>query len=135
MEEHRRDELLDQLRRSSARVGGSMPESVVLNDETVPLQQFYFEVSGRDQLSPTESERVEEVLRFLRRERLRLVQLVENDEVDYETGTELVTTVANLERAINAFESLEGSSIGEELRQKKIQSARELVDMMRSFGV
>lgn len=135
MKEHQRDALLDRIHRSSTTVGGSIPESVTLDGESVPLREFYFRVSSREELQPNDEERIEEILTYLRRERLRLVQLVQNDEVDFESGKELVPKIAALERAINAFESLEDPSLEEQLRREKIKSARELVDLMRTVGL
>lgn len=135
MKEHQRDELLERIHRSSTTVGGSIPESVTLDGETVPLREFYFRVSSREELQPNDEERIQEILTYLRRERLRLVQLVQNDEVDFESGKELVPKISALERSINAFESLEDPSLEEQLRQEKIKSARDLVDLMRTVGL
>ena len=111
-----------------------MPESIRVEGRTVPVREFYFEVSDRDELSAAERGRVEEVLSYLRRERLALVQRIRDDEVDYETGESLVPEIRDLDRAINAFESLDDPDYGEQVRRERIESARELVELMRDFG-
>ena len=134
MNERERRELLDRLYRTSGTVGNSIPETVDVGDETVPLREFYFEVAGRDELDEAERESVEEIVSSLRRERLSLVQRVRRGEVDYATGERLVARVRDLDRAINALESLEEPSFEEQVRRERIRSARELVDLMREFG-
>jgi len=134
MDDRQRDELLDRIHRSSATVGGSIPETVLLEGESIPLREFYFEISDKQEIQTDEEERFEEILTYLRRERLRLIQLIENDEVDYESANELVPKISDLDRAIDAFESLEGPDLDEQLRQEKIKSAEGLVDLMRGFG-
>lgn len=134
MNERHRKELLDQVHKPSGTVGRSIPEAVHIGDETVPLREFYFEVSNQSELSAEDRETVEELLSSLRRERLALVQRIQKGEVDHETGKSLVSEIRALDRAINAFESLDGPSFEEQMRQKKIKSARELVDLMWEFG-
>ena len=134
MNERQREELLEQIYQTSGTVGRSIPETIRLEDESVPLRKFYFEVSGQEELREEDRESVEEILSYLRRKRLALIQRIQNREVDYETGKTLVPKIRNLDRAINAFESLEDPSFEEQLRQQKIKSARELVELMRKFG-
>ena len=134
MNERQRDELMDRVYQSSGTVGRSIPETVEFDGESVPLRKFYIEISGRENLRNEDRERVERILSYLRRERLELVQRIQNREVDYETGETLVSTVRDLDRAINAFESLDDSRYGEQVRREKIESARELVELMREVG-
>lgn len=134
MQNHERRDLLDRVNRSSATVGGSIPETVRIDGETVPLQEFYFDVADAETLDSEERARVESLLKHLRRERLQLVQRIRNDEVDYATGEELVPDILELERAIDALESLDEPDLAEQLRQERISSARELIEMLRSAG-
>ena len=132
--DRQRQELLDQIYQPAGTVGRSFPETVTIADESIPLREFYFEVSKQDELREADRERVAEILSSLRRERLRLAQQIKQGEVDYETGQTLVSDVRDLDRAINAFESLDGPDFGEQVRREKIRSAQELVDLMREFG-
>lgn len=134
MNDRQRAELLDRIRRSSATVGRAIPETVTVAGKSVPIREFYFDVSDRSELEPDERQRVEDVLTHLRRERLRLVQRIENDEVSYERGEELVTEIVDLERAIDAFESVGEPGLAEQLRQVRIESARGLVELLRASG-
>lgn len=134
MNEAERAELLESIYNGSGTIGSSIPEEVTIDGETVPLREFYFEVADRDDLGEEERERVEAVLSYLRRERLAMVQRIKNREVDYETGTSLVPMIRDLDRAINAFESLDAPSYAEQVRRHRVESASELVDLMREFG-
>lgn len=134
MDEQQRSELLDRIYQTSGTVGRSIPETVRLGDESVPLRDFYFEVSGQEELPEEDRESVEEIVSYLRRRRMALVQQIQNREVEYETGKTLVPKIRDLDRAINAFESLDDPSFEEQVRRKKIESARELVELMRELG-
>ena len=134
MNERQREELLGRIYRTSGTVGRSIPETIRLGGESVPVRKFYFEVSDRDELRDEDRERVDEILRYLRRKRLTLVQRIENREVDYETGESLVPKIRDLDRAVNAFESLDNPCFEEQVRRERIGSARELVELMREFG-
>ena len=134
LNDRQRQELLDRIYQPAGTVGRSIPETVALGDESIPLREFYFEVSNRDELRAEDRERVEEVLSSLRRERLRLARQIKQREVDYETGRTLVSDIRDLDRAVNAFESLDDSNFEEQVRREKIRSAQELVELMREFG-
>lgn len=134
MNERQRAELLEQVYQTSGTIGSSIPETVRIEDESVPLREFYFEVTDRDHLQETERERIQDVLSYLRRQRLQLIRQIREREVDYETGQSLVPRIQNLDRAINAFESLDEPCFEEQVRRKKLESARELVDLMRELG-
>lgn len=134
MNDQQREELLDRVHQKSGTIGRSIPEAVRLEDESIPLREFYFEVSDQEELAEQNRESVSEILSYLRRKRLSLVQRIENREVDYETGEALVPKIQDIDRAINAFESLEEPSFGEQLRQEQIKSARELIELMREVG-
>lgn len=134
MKDRQREALLDRIRRTSATVGRSMPETVTLAGESVPVRDFYLDVADSEELDPEERQRVEDLLTHLRRERLRLVQRIRNDEVSYERGEELVSEIGALERAIDAFESLDEPGLAEEVRQERVESARELVEILRRAG-
>ncbi|UPV76799.1 DUF5788 family protein (plasmid) [Halorussus limi] len=134
MSEQQRTELLEQVYQNSGTIGSSIPETVRIEDETVPLREFYFEIADRDHLQETERERIREVLSYLRRQRLQLIRRVREREVDYETGQSLVPRIQSLDRAINAFESLDEPRFEEQVRREKIESARELVDLMQELG-
>lgn len=134
MNEQQSEELLSQIYRSSGLVGGSIPETIQLDDESVPVRSFYFKISNQEELHEEDRESVEEILSYLRRKRLSLIQRIRNRTVDYETGQTFVSRVQMLDRAINAFESLDDPSYEEQVRQEKIESARELVEFMRKFG-
>lgn len=134
MNDRRRNELLAQVNRTSATLGGSIPDTVTVEGEAVSLREFYFEIADREALTADEQARVDEVVRYMKRERLGLVQRIENDEIDDETGQELADRVRELDRAINAFESLDEPSFDEQVRRERIQSAEGLRDMLRQFG-
>ncbi len=135
MNERQREELLEKVHRTGTTVGRSIPETVEFDGDRIPLCEVFFELAGRDSLSGEDEKRLNELLCNLRRERLRLVQRIERGDIDHTRGKEIVRIILELDRAINAFESLAEPGLEEQIRRQQIASAQELVDLMRSFGL
>jgi len=126
MDDHERRELLGRIRKLSATVGKEVPDEITLQGETVDLNALVFELKALDAIPPAERERVEALKTDLQRERLQRKQRIERDEVAFEEGERLVETIHGIDRALRALEGLDEPDIGEQLRQKKLQDAREL---------
>ena len=132
MNDRERQRLLDRVHQPSGTVGRSIPETLELDGESIPVRECYFDVADED--TEEAQRRVEEVLWYLRRKRRKLLQRIREDEMSYETGEEVAGTVQELDRAINAFESVEDPDFGEQLRQERIESAEGLLELMRNAG-
>ena len=134
MTPRQRERLLERVYQPSGSIGRSIPETVDCDGETIPVREPYFEFADQESLSGSDEERVHDLLSTLRRERLRLVQRLREDDVAFATGEALVETIHDIDRAINAYESLEDPSLSEQYRRDNIRSAQELVELMRAFG-
>ena len=108
-----------------------MPDELAVQGTTIDVKEFVFECKRLDTVPDSERERVEEVKTMLRRERLERKQRVEREDITHEEGERLVESIHGIDRALNALEGLETPDIGEELRQKKLEGARELLSLIR----
>ncbi|AFK18424.1 hypothetical protein E6P09_06545 [Haloferax mediterranei ATCC 33500] len=120
MKEFERKQLLERVNREGATVGAQIPERIDIQGEEIDLQQFVFEIKRRDTIPPGEHERVDQAKRNLRRERLERLQRIEDNEVSYEKGEELVEAIVGIDRALNALEQLRPVDLEQEA---KLQNA------------
>ncbi|UPW00137.1 DUF5788 family protein [Halorussus gelatinilyticus] len=131
MNERQRRRLLDRTQRSSATVGREIPDELTVQGTTIDLNEFVFECKRLDTIPDDERDRIEAMKTKLKRERLERKQRIDREDITYEEGERLVRSIYGIDRALNALEGLDSPSIGEELRQKKLSDARELLSLIR----
>ncbi len=131
MNEQERQRLLDRIRRPSGTIGKKMPDELTILGTTVDLNAFVFECKRLDTIPEDERERVEEMKMELKRERLERKHRVARDDISFEEGERLVESIIGIDRAHNALAGLDTPSIEEEMRQKKLDDARELLTLIR----
>ncbi|WP_410765437.1 DUF5788 family protein [Haloferax sp. DFSO60] len=116
MKEFQRKQLLERVNREGATVGAQIPETIEVQGEQVDLQQFVFEIKRRDTIPSGEKERVNQAKRNLRRERIERLQPIEDNEVSYEEGKQLVQDIIGIDRALNALEQLRPVDLEQEAK-------------------
>jgi hypothetical protein len=112
-------------------VGREIPDELTVQGTTIDVKEFVFECKRLDAVPESERERVEAVKTELRRERLERKQRLEREDVTRQEGERLVESIHGIDRALNALEGLDAPSIGEDLRQKQLEDARELLSLIR----
>ncbi|MFC3476972.1 DUF5788 family protein [Halobacterium litoreum] len=127
MDERERQRLLDRVERPSNSIGESIPDELSVGDTTIDLKAFVFECKRLDAVPTDRREEIESVQSTLRRERLRRKRRIRDDDISRETAEELAASVHGIDRALNALAGLNDPDIGEELRQKRLDDARELL--------
>ena len=130
MNERERQRLLDSTQRKSGTIGEEIPETVTVRGSEVDLREFVFECKRLEAVPDEERERIEEMERKLKRERLARKQRIADDDITYEEGERLVDVIRGLDRAINALEGLDSPSLSEELRRKRIRDAEKLLSLV-----
>ena len=130
MNERQRRHLLERTRRPSAILGEEIPDEITVQGTTIDLKAFVFECKQLETIPDEEHERIEEVKTKLRRERLERKRRIERDEITHEEGERLVRSIHGIDRALNALEGLDSPGIEEQIRQKKIEDARELLALL-----
>ncbi|KZN25332.1 hypothetical protein A4G99_02170 [Haladaptatus sp. R4] len=131
MNERQRERLLDEVDRPSGTIGKRIPEKITIQGTTVDLNAFVFECKRLETIPDGERDRIEEVKRQLKRERLERKHRIERDDISYVEGEQLVESIRGIDRAYNALEGLDSPSIGEQMRRKKLDDARELMTLVR----
>ncbi|WP_132057447.1 DUF5788 family protein [Halorussus amylolyticus] len=125
MQEYERKQLIERVEREGATVGADIPETIDVQDETVNLREFVFEIKRRDTVPSGERDRVEQAKRNLRRERIQRKQRIEEADISREEGEELVRAIVGIDRALNALESLGETDLEREI------AAQETADQKR----
>ncbi|KTG24925.1 DUF5788 family protein [Haloferax profundi] len=120
MKEFERKQLLERVNREGATVGVQIPERIEVQGEDIDLKQFVFEIKRRDTIPAGERERVDQAKRNLRRERLERLEPIEEGEISYEEGRQLVDDIIGIDRALNALEQLRPADLEQEA---KLQNA------------
>lgn len=131
MNDRQRERLLDRVRRPSSAIGAEMPDEITVEGTTVDLTELLFECDRLDGIPESERGRLEDAIAALRRERLRRKQRIVRGEVTYEEGERLAESIRGIDRALAALEGLEEPSVGEQLREKELEDARELLSLVR----
>ena len=121
MKEYERKALLERVEREGATVGADIPDKITVQGEEIELREFVFEIKRRETIPNGERDRVEQAKRNLRRERLQRKQRIEDEEISYEKGEQLVEAIIGIDRALNALESLGPTNI--EVEQKRKEAA------------
>ncbi len=130
MDDSERRALLSRVERSSRTIGGSIPDDLTVQGETLPLNEIVFRYKRLETVSDDHRERLEDLIGDLKRERLARKQRVERGDVSREAAERLVESIHGIDRAVNALENLDGPDIGEELEEKEREDARELLALI-----
>lgn len=132
MNERQRERLLDRIERPSRTIGEEIPEQLSVLGTTIDLKEFVFECNRLETIPEDEQDRIEEMKRDLRRERLARKHRIARDDISYEEGEQIARSIHGIDRAVNALESIDSPGIDEELRQKRIEDAKELLALLDS---
>ncbi len=119
MKEYERKGLLERVGREGATVGASIPETITVQGQDINLREFVFEIKRRETIPSGERDRVEQAKTNLRRERLQRKQRLEEEDISFEEGEQLVESVIGIDRALNALESLGATDLEAEERAKE----------------
>lgn len=130
MNERQRRRLLDEVQRSSKTIGKEIPDELAVQGTTVDLKEFVFECNRLETIPEDERDRIEEMKTKLKRERLDRKQRLRDEDIAYEEGERLVRSVHGIDRALNALEGLDSPGVEEQLRQKELEDARELLSLI-----
>jgi len=135
VKEFERKQLLERVNREGATVGADIPERITVQGETVDLKQFVFEIKRRETVPAGERERVDRAKKNLRRERLQRLQRIEDDEMSYAEGEELVESIIGIDRALNALEGLGPADLESEAQaQEAADRKRWMTFLKKALG-
>ena len=131
MREYERKQLLERVKREGSTLGADIPDEIDVQGEEVELHQFVFEIKRRDSVPPGERERVEEAKKNLRRERLQRKQRIEDEDISFEEGEELVESIIGIDRALEALQSLGPSNLEQEAKAQEAADTRRWMKFLK----
>ncbi len=131
MKEYERKGLLERVNREAATVGASIPDEIEVQGEPIELRSFVFEIERRDTIPPGERDRVERAKRNLRRERLERVELIEENEVSYEQGETLATSIIGIDRALEALDGLDAPDPETEAKRQQAADRKRWMNFLQ----
>lgn len=133
MNDRQRRRLLERVDRPSQTIGKDVPDELTVQGTTIDLKAFVFECKRLETIPKHERERIETVKTDLRRERLERKQRIAREDLAVEEGERLVQSIHGIDRALNALEGLDSPSIGEQVRRKRLEDARELRSLLNQL--
>lgn len=133
MNDRQRRRLLERIDRPSQTIGKDVPDELTVQGATIDLKAFVFECKRLETIPKHERERIERVKTDLRRERLERKQRIAREDLAAEEGERLVRSIHGIDRALNALEGLDSPSIGEQIRRKRLEDARELRSLLNQL--
>ncbi|WP_313692764.1 DUF5788 family protein [Halorarum halobium] len=135
MQPYEQKQLLERVNRETATIGADIPDEIEIQGEQINLREFVFEIKRRDTVPDGERERVERAKRNLRRERIERLEPIEENEVDFATGEELVAGVIGIDRALEALEGLRSGDVEAEAeRQEAMDRKRWMRFLKKALG-
>ena len=131
MKEYQRKGLLERVNREAATVGASIPETIELDGEEIPLRSFVFEIKRRETIPSGERDRVETAKRKLRRERCNRLDRLETEEMSYAEGERLAESIVGIDRALEALQQLEPVDLDAEQRRTEAADRKRWMSFLR----
>jgi malonyl CoA-acyl carrier protein transacylase len=131
VKEFERKQLLERVNREGATVGATIPETIDVQGEEVNLREFVFEIKRRETVPSGERERVERAKKNLRRERRSRLRRIEDDEVSYAVGEDLVESIVGIDRALDALEELGPANLEREAEAQTAADRKRWVKFLR----
>jgi len=120
MDDAERTELIDRVNSNSATVGASLPETVTVGDEELPLAEFVIETRKVPGVPPESRDLLRNARETLQRERDERLDRLESDPLDRETAETLADEIIGFDRALHALENIRQPDYGETARTASV---------------
>ncbi|MFW6320681.1 MAG: DUF5788 family protein [Halohasta sp.] len=114
MDDDEREALLQRINRGGATIGATVPETITVHGEELPLAEFIIETRKVDGVPPAAAETLDVAKRVLREERAERVDRLETDSLDAETAETIADEVVGIDRALNALQTIRHPDYGDE---------------------
>ena len=124
MDDAAREKLLDRVNRQSATIGASLPETVTVGDEELPLAEFVIETRKVPGVPPEHRDVLANAKQTLRSERASRLDRLESEPLDREEAETLADEIVGLDRALNALENIRQPNYGDTARTAAIEDHR-----------
>ncbi|WP_440772385.1 DUF5788 family protein [Natronorubrum sp. DTA28] len=128
-----RRDLLERANRQSATIGQTLPETITVGDDELPLEEFVIETRKVEGIPDDVQPLVRETERELTAERKRLVARLESAPIGREEGEQIVETIVGLDRAKNALRSLRRKRFGAEASSAVLDDHERWLDFVNAI--
>ncbi len=122
MDDAAREKLLRRVSRQGATVGASLPETVSIGDEELPLAEFVIETRKIPGVPPEHRDLLVAAKKTLRSERARRLDRLESDPLDLAAAETLADEIVGIDRALNALENIRKPEYGETARTATVDN-------------
>jgi len=113
MDDVAREKLLRRVNRQGATVGASLPETVTVGDEELPLAEFVIETRTVPGVPPESRDLLRDAMETLRDERARRLEQLESEPLEQATAETLADEIVGIDRALHALENIRQPDYGE----------------------
>ena len=131
MKRYQRKQLLERVKRDGATVGEEIPEEITIEAEAVSLREFVFELRRRETYPQSERERLQQARRTLRRGRRNRYQQLETAPISHSEGKRLVSEIIGIDRALDALDALQPTSLEAEATEQAVADKRRWVRFLK----
>ena len=116
MDDGAREKLLRRVNRQGATIGVSLPETVTVGDETLPLAEFVIETRNVPGVPPESRDLLRDATATLRGERAQRLERLESEPLDRAEAEALADEIVGIDRALHALENIRQPDYGETAR-------------------
>jgi len=116
MDDGAREKLLRRVNRQGATIGVSLPETVTVGDETLPLAEFVIETRNVPGVPPESRDLLQDATATLRGERAQRLERLESEPLDRAEAEALADEIVGIDRALHALENIRQPDYGETAR-------------------
>ena len=134
MDDAARERLLRRVNRQSATVGASLPETVTVGGEELPLAEFVIETRKVPGVPPEHRDPLASAKQTLRAERARRVGRLESEPLDLERAETLADEIIGIDRALNALDNIGQPDYGETARTASIEDHERWTSFLDKLG-
>ncbi len=128
-----RRDFLERANRQSATIGQTLPETITVGDDDLPLEEFLIETRKVEGIPDDAKALVRETERELTGERARLVKRLETAPIDRDGGERIVETIVGIDRALNALRSLRRDGFAAETQSASLDDHKRWLEFMDSI--
>jgi hypothetical protein len=121
MDDAEREKLLQRVERQGATIGASLPETVTVGDEELPLAEFVIETRKVPGVPPESRPLLADAKKTLRTERTQRRERLESAPLDRETAETLAEEIVGIDRALNALENIRQPDYGETAQTASVE--------------
>ena len=134
MDEAAREKLLRRVNRQGATVGASLPETVTIDGEALPLAEFVVETRKVPGVPPEHRDLLADAKKTLRSERTERFERLESAPLDRETAETLADEIVGIDRALHALENIRQPDYGETARTAAIEDHKRWANFLDALS-